>query len=110
MMKAAPRKTTTDQLVVDDKVEKLAASLTAKQQFMGSTLNMGWRLAFTVVVPIVGGVKLDDHFHSTPSWTITGLFLATAAGCAAVWATVKEVNKEQAEDAKKHMKTKDTIK
>jgi predicted F0F1-ATPase subunit len=95
---AATNKTTTDKGVVKDEVELLADSIAAKQQFVGSTLNMGWRLAITVVIPIVGGVKLDDHFHSAPSWTLTGLFLAAFAGSMAVWTTIKEVNKEQAED------------
>ena len=104
---AAPRKSTTKNVVVDDQVDKLAATLAAKQQFVLSTANMGWRLAFTVVVPIVAGVKLDEHFKSSPSWTITGLFLAVFAGSAAVWQTVKQVQQQQ-EESDNQMKTKDT--
>ena len=100
MSKAAARnKTTTKGTPPEDEVNKLAANLAAKQQFMASTANMGWRLALTVVVPIVAGVKLDEHFKSAPSYTLTGLFLAAAAGSYAVWQTIKEVNREQAEDA-----------
>ena len=79
-------------------MEQFAAATAAKQQFLAATMNMSWRLAVTIVVPVVGGVKLDDHFHSAPSWTITGLFIAVAAGSSAVWSTIKQVNKQQAEE------------
>ncbi len=72
---------------------------------MGSTLNMGWRLAVTVVIPIVAGVKIDDHFHTSPSYTLVGLMLAAVAGSAAVWTTIKQVNKEQADEAEFEKKT-----
>lgn len=96
---AAKTKTTTKRAVEQsvDEVDKLASSLIAKQQFVASTFNMGWRLAITVVIPLVAGVKLDEKFHSAPSYTITGLFIAAFAGCMAVWTTVKQVNEEQAE-------------
>ena len=92
-MRKAARKTTN----IDTMEQNLAATV-AKRQFIAATSNMGWRLAVTVIVPIVGGVKLDDYFNTTPSFTLLGLMLATVAGCAAVWATVKEVNREQAEN------------
>lgn len=95
MGKAAKRKTSTT--VVEDDIEKRLAVLNATSQFLGATLNMGWRLAITVVVPIVGGVKIDQHFDTSPNYTLLGLMLAAAAGCAVVWTTVKEVNARQAE-------------
>lgn len=61
---------------------------------------MGWRLALTVLIPLIGGIKLDQHLQTTPSFTLGGMMIAAAAGSAAVWATVKEVNAEQAEQAK----------
>jgi F0F1-type ATP synthase assembly protein I len=83
--------------VAQDELDSALAKINAKGMFISATANMGFRLAVTVVVPIVAGVKLDEHFHSSPSWTLTGLFLAAAAGSAAVWSTIKQVNKEQAE-------------
>ena len=94
MGKAADTKPTTVD-PVDEKIVQ-ASKMLAGQQFMGATLNMGWRLALTVVIPIVGGVKIDDHFHTSPSYTLVGLMLAAVAGSAAVWSTLKEVNNEQA--------------
>ena len=93
---AASKKTTT----ADDQVQQYMDALTAKRQFVTATANMGWRLAITVVIPIVAGVKIDEHFHSSPSYTLTGCILAAAAGSAAVWSTIKEVQKEQAEEEK----------
>ncbi len=92
-MRKAAGKTTN----IDD-VEQNFAAATAKRQFLMASSNMGWRLAVTVVVPIVGGVKLDDYFNSHPSFTLLGLMLAAVAGCTAVWATIKEINRQQSED------------
>ncbi len=39
---------------------------------------MSWRLAVVVLVPIIGGFKLDQHLHMTPLLTITGFLLAMA--------------------------------
>ncbi|MCW1907743.1 MAG: AtpZ/AtpI family protein [Candidatus Saccharibacteria bacterium] len=90
-------KVKTTQVAPSDKIDDLLLKQAAKTQFFTSTANLSWRLAITIVVPLVGGVKLDEKFNSSPSWTLTGIFIAVAAGCAAVWATVKEVNQEQAE-------------
>ncbi len=100
MGKAAAKVITTTQIdPVNAKVEQAAAAFGAKQQFISSTFNMGWRLAITVVVPIVAGVKIDEHFRSSPSFTLVGLMLAVVAGSAAVWTTIKQVNQQQASDA-----------
>jgi hypothetical protein len=93
-MKKAAVKTTN----LED-VEQNLAAFNAKSQFWGATLNMGWRLAITVVIPLVAGVKLDEKFDSSPLYTLLGMVIAAAAGSAAVWATVKEVNEEIAATA-----------
>jgi len=98
MGKAAATNTTTTIDPVEAKLEQ-ASVFAAKQQFISSTFNMGWRLAITVVVPIVAGVKIDDHFRTSPSFTLVGLMLAVFAGSAAVWSTIKQVNKAQADEA-----------
>ncbi len=97
MSKAAAKKKTT---TAEDEVQGYMDALNAKRMFLGATANMSWRLAITVLVPIVAGVKLDDHFHSMPSYTLAGIMIAAAAGSAAVWSTIKEVNHEQASQEK----------
>lgn len=97
MKRAAAKKTTT---TIESELQQIADMQTARSQFLSATLNMGWRLAITVVIPIVLGVKLDERFNTAPSLTLLGLFIATTAGCMAVWSTIQEINKEQAEEAK----------
>lgn len=97
MTKTAAKRETTTTDPVEEEMQSFLNSQVAKSQFLAATANMGFRLAFTVVIPIVAGVKLDEHFHSEPAWTLGGLLLAAIAGCAAVWATVKQVNKQQAD-------------
>lgn len=92
-MRKAAGKTTN----IDDMEQNLAA-MAAKRQFLMASSNMGWRLAVMVVIPIVGGVKLDDNFNSAPSFTLLGLMLAAVAGGSAVWATVKEISRQQSQE------------
>jgi len=108
--KAAKRETTP--VPIDDELSHFAEDQVgaAKRQFVGATMNMGVRLAVTVVVPIVVGVKLDEHFRTSPSFTLLGIMIATVAGCVAVWSTIKEVNKEQAEEEASTQKTKGRVK
>ena len=99
MGKAAATKKTTTEI---NQIEQILEVQAAKTQFVAATMNLGWRLAFTVVVPLVAGVKIDEHFHSAPSYTLTGIIVAATAGCAAVWGTIKQVNSSIAEqDAQK---------
>ena len=98
MNKAAAQRDETTTVAQDELDTQLQSINTrAKTQFFGATFNLGWRLAITVLVPLVGGIKLDQHFHSSPSYTLAGFMIAAAAGAAAVWGSVKEVNKEQAD-------------
>ncbi len=94
---AAKPKTTT----VDDDLQQMMDAQVAKTQFVGATINLSWRLALTVLIPVVGGIKLDDKFDTAPSFALTGLMLASVGACVAIWSTVKEVNQLQAEEAKK---------
>ena len=90
MKKAAGRKTTT----IED-VERSLAVSGARKDFMNAALNMGWQLALTILVPVFIGAKLDNHFHSSPSYTLTALFIAIGLAGGVVARTLKEVTKEQ---------------
>ncbi len=91
-MKKAAVKTTN----IDD-IERALIVQGAKRQFISVSMSMGWQLAVTVIVPVIIGVKLDDHFHTTPSYTLAALVLATGGAIAVVASTIKQVNREQAE-------------
>lgn len=99
MVKAAVSKKPTAP-VAQDEIERSLAVLSARKQFFSAATSMGWQLAGMVLVPVVIGVKLDDHFHATPSYTLAALVLAIGGGVWVVNNTIKQVNKEQAETDK----------
>lgn len=43
-----------------------------------TAVDMSWRLAIAVLVPIIGGFELDKHLGITPVLTIIGFLLAMA--------------------------------
>ena len=107
---AAKPKTTTTGRDAQEYLDVFAA----KSRFFSASLNMGWRLAITVLVPLLVGVKVDQHFKSSPSYTLTGFMLAVAGGAVVVWHSVQEVNQEQLdmdnEEAKNNKTAKKQVK
>ena len=43
---------------------------------LNAALQMSWRLAIVVLIPLIGGVKLDERFKTSPYLTILGVLLA----------------------------------
>ena len=80
--------------MTQDVVQARLSSLGPKRQFMDAAMNMGWQLAGAVLIPVIIGVKLDDHFHTTPSYTLAALVLACAGAIAVVSSTIKRVSAE----------------
>ena len=66
----------------DDLQQQISA---ARQQFVTSALNMSWQLAIVVLLPFVGGYKLDQHFHSNPVLTLLGFGVAMLGVAAVLW-------------------------
>lgn len=66
--------------------------LNPKSQFIGSTLSMSWQLAAMVLIPVVGGYKLDQHFNTLPLWTIVGFVIAMAGSALIIKKTFDEFN------------------
>lgn len=46
--------------------------------FLVAALDMSWRVAIAVLVPIIGGFELDQHLGTTPALTIVGFILSMA--------------------------------
>lgn len=63
-----------------------------KQQFLAAVVSMSWQLAIVVLIPVVGGFKLDEHTKSSPLWTIVGFVLAMIGMAIVVQRAVKEVS------------------
>ena len=83
-------------LTDEDVIQKRLATLSAKRQFVGASVSMGWQMAGAVLIPVIIGVKLDDHFHSSPSYTLAALVLACGGAIAIVSNTIKQVGRDQA--------------
>ncbi len=61
--------------------------------FLGAIMDMSWRLAIVVLIPIVGGFKLDEKLHTSPWFVLVGFILAMAGtGYVLWWASKQTVN------------------
>ena len=60
----------------------------------GSDLaGIGLYLAGAVLVPLIGGVLLDNALHTAPVFVLIGLFVGLVAGGIAIWLKVRELSK-----------------
>jgi len=51
-------------------------SIAKEGMAVSQALGLAWQLALVVIVPIVGGYILDQHYHKAPWLTLGGLFVA----------------------------------
>jgi hypothetical protein len=58
---------------------------TDRQEFFVAVGMMSWQLAIVVLVPIVGGFKLDGLLGSSPACTVVGFVLAMIGMSLVVW-------------------------
>ena len=61
--------------------------------FVGMALDMSWRLAAVVLVPIIGGYELDSHLGTTPFITVLGFLVAIGGVVIVMRQTVRAANK-----------------
>jgi F0F1-type ATP synthase assembly protein I len=59
----------------------------------GDLAGLGFYLAAVVLLPLLGGVALDNAWHTAPLFVLIGLFVGLAAGAAGVWLKVREFSK-----------------
>ncbi len=74
--------------------------VTPGNQFIGASLNMLWKLAIVVLIPIVGGYKLDVKYNNLPDWTITGFIIAMILTTLVIKKTMDEFNVKVYKDQK----------
>lgn len=75
------------------KVDKSPSSV-----FIGMALDMTWRLAFVILLPIVGGFKLDQALGMTPVLTILGFLVAMIGMGLVMWSTLQKANKTTSQE------------
>ena len=72
-------KTVTPHLTADiaqKKAKTTNDALNPKSIFVGTALSMSWQLALVVLLFVIGGHLIDQHFKTQPVFTITGFILA----------------------------------
>jgi F0F1-type ATP synthase assembly protein I len=74
-------------------VQEAKNSKSPSSIFVTMALDMSWRLAAAVLVPIIGGFKLDEALKTTPVLTITGFVLAMGGMALVMWQTLQTANK-----------------
>lgn len=72
--------------------------------FFSMGIDMSWRLAFSVLVPIVGGYELDKHFSTSPILFIIGFALAIVLSVVTIRRTLKLANQLPFAEITKGMK------
>lgn len=65
-------------------------TLYQRNLFLVMAANMTWQLAIVVIVPVVGGFKLDEHFNSSPWLTLLGMVIAAAGMTLVLLRVVKQ--------------------
>jgi len=59
-----------------DKAQSSEGGDNSVMMFIGAVADLSWRMAFVVLVPIIGGYELDKHLKTSPSFIILGFILA----------------------------------
>jgi len=84
----AARKTTT----IEQDARSLVSVFEARRLFLTSTIDMSWKLALSVMIPLGAGIKIDQHYGTEPAFIFAGLLLGVIAGGLVVWKTVQKVD------------------
>jgi F0F1-type ATP synthase assembly protein I len=63
-----------------------------RRQFSIYALNMSWRLAIAVLVPVIGGAELDKKLNTSPRYVFIGLGIALVASIFVLWKTMQAVS------------------
>jgi F0F1-type ATP synthase assembly protein I len=63
-----------------------------RRLFIGAASSMSIQLAIVVLIPIVGGFKIDEHLKTSPLWTIVGFLLAILGTFAVLYRVFHEFN------------------
>jgi F0F1-type ATP synthase assembly protein I len=61
--------------------------------FVSMALDMAWRLAIVVLVPILGGFYMDKTLDSSPALFIAGFVLAMLGMGVVLWQTLQAANR-----------------
>ena len=60
--------------------------------FISAVTDMTWQLALVVLIPVIGGYKLDEHFKTSPLWLIVGAIIALVGSFAVLRRILAQLN------------------
>jgi protein-S-isoprenylcysteine O-methyltransferase Ste14 len=86
------------------KSQNTGEDINPTREFLAASLNMSWKLAIVVMVPVVGGFKLDQKLGWAPTLTITGFVLAMAGTALVLWQVSQQASQIQVPPRKKGTK------
>jgi len=66
----------------------------ARKLFLTATIDMSWKLALSVVLPLGAGIKLDQRYDTEPIFIFVGLLIGVIAGGLVVWKSVQNVDEK----------------
>ena len=66
----------------------------AKRLFFVGLIDISWRLAAGIIIPVVGGYWLDNKTGSGSLFTLIGLFSGTILAGFIIYKTSKRLSKE----------------
>ncbi len=76
----------------------------ANKNSFNLALSLFFTIGFMVAIPTllfgIGGVYVDHKFHTEPTFTFTGFFLALAVAGYAVYKSVRAILQAEEEEAK----------
>ncbi len=99
MSKATTKKTT--ETASKTESDRMLAAYEASQKFISTSLTMGWQLAVTVLVPVFIGSRLDEHFNTSPRYTVIALLLGILMGVLVVARIIRQVSAPETKGGKK---------
>jgi F0F1-type ATP synthase assembly protein I len=68
--------------------------------FITMALDMSWRLALAILVPVIGGAELDRKLKTSPLLLIVGFIIAMGGMGLVLWQTLKTANNTSIPDKK----------
>lgn len=85
-------------------------NVSVNSAFTSAAIGMSWQLAVVVLVPIVGGYKLDQSVGTLPLLTLVGVVLAIAGSIFVIRRALKAFTSftPYSEKARKQMSSYDT--
>ena len=79
---------------------KVGKTTSPSSVFISMALDMSWRLAVVVLVPIIGGFELDQALDTSPLLVIVGFLLAMGGTALVMWRTLQVTNEASAKQEK----------